>query len=62
MSIQTELNTITSSLNELSARITALVEAEGSNMATDTYGELVAAERTVGTLLRRLNRVTGRSV
>ena len=61
MSIQTELNTITSSLNELSARITALVEAEGSNMATDTYSELVAAERTVGTLMRRLNRVTGRN-
>ena len=62
MSIQTELNTITSSLNELSVRITALVEAQGSDMAPDTYSELVAAERTVGTLLRRLNRVAGRVV
>jgi len=62
MSTQTELNTITSSLNELSARITALVETHGSDLAPDTYSELVAAERTVGTLLRRLNRVAGRVV
>ena len=60
MSIQNELNTITSTLNELSHRITARVEAEGPMLAADTYPELVAAERTIGALLRRLNRVAGR--
>lgn len=60
MSMQNELNTITSTLNELATRITALVETEGDIMPPDTYTELVAAERTIGTLLRRLNRVVGR--
>ena len=60
MSIQNELNTITSTLNELSHRITTLVEGEGPMLEADTYTELVAAERTIGTLLRRLNRVAGR--
>lgn len=60
MTLPTELNTITSSITELSARITALVEAEGAAMTSEVYAELVAAERTVGTLLRRLNRVAGR--
>ncbi len=61
MSVQTELNTITSTLNEVTGRITALVETEGAAMPPDTYTELVAAERTIHTLLRRLNRVAGRS-
>jgi hypothetical protein len=60
MSMQTELNTITSTLNELSTRITTLVETEGAAMPPDTYTELIAAERTIGALLRRLNRVAGR--
>lgn len=60
MSTQTELSTITSTMNELSARITALVETEGDALAPDVYAELVEAERTVGTLLRRLTRVAGR--
>jgi hypothetical protein len=60
VTLQTELNTLTSSLAELSTRITTLVEAEGPAMSTDVYAELVAAERTVGTLLRRLNRVATR--
>jgi hypothetical protein len=60
MTMQTELNTITSTMTELSARITALVETEGSAMASEVYTELVAAERTVGALLRRLNRVASR--
>jgi hypothetical protein len=58
--MQNELNTITSSMNELSARITHLVETEGARMDGDVYSELVAAERTVGALLRRLNRVASR--
>ncbi len=61
MSTQTELNTITSTMTELSARISALVEADGDALAPDVYAELVAAERTVGALLRRLTRVAGRS-
>ena len=60
MSAATELNTITSSLSEISTRITALVETDGPVMEGDVYTELVAAERTIGTLLRRLNRVAGR--
>ncbi len=60
MTIHTELNTITSSLNELSARITVLVERDGATIPSDVYTELIAAERTIGTLLRRLNRVSGR--
>jgi hypothetical protein len=60
MTIHNELNTITSSMNELSARITVLVESDGATMPSDVYTELIAAERTIGTLLRRLNRVSGR--
>ncbi|NNN08497.1 MAG: hypothetical protein HKL85_04800 [Acidimicrobiaceae bacterium] len=56
MSTRTELNTITSSLSEISSRITALVESDGPQMDSDVYSELVAAERTIGALLRRLNR------
>ena len=60
MTIQTELNTLTSSLDEVATRITTLVENEGDAMSADVYTELVAAERTIGTLLRRLNRVATR--
>ena len=60
MSMQNELNTITSSMTDLSARITALVETEGSAMPPEIYIELVSAERTIGALLRKLNRVAGR--
>jgi hypothetical protein len=62
MSMQTELNTITSTMTDLSARITSLVESEGDAMAPDVYAELVAAERTVGALLRRLSRVAARAI
>jgi hypothetical protein len=58
MSVQTELNTITSTMTELAARITALVELGENQVATEVYAELVAAERTVGALLRRLQRVS----
>jgi hypothetical protein len=61
MSMQTELNTITSTMTELSARITALVESEGDALPPEVYAELVEAERTVGALLRRLTRVAGRN-
>jgi len=60
VTLQTELNTLTSSLDEIATRITALVEAEGSSMDADVYSELVGAERTVGTLRRRLQRVSRR--
>jgi hypothetical protein len=60
VSLQNELNTITSTMSELSVRITALVEHEGAAMESDVYSELVAAERTVGALLRRLSRVATR--
>ena len=60
MSTSTELNTITSTLSEISQRITTLVETEGPAMEGDVYTELVAAERASGTLLRRLQRVARR--
>lgn len=60
MSTQTELNTITSTLGELASRITALVESDGPQMDSDVYSELVAAERTIGALLRRLHRAARR--
>lgn len=60
MTLRTELSTITSSMDELAARITSLVEADGPSMPSDLYTELVAAERTVGALVRRLSRVSAR--
>jgi len=60
MTTQNELNTITSTMSELATRITVLVETEGQSMESEVYTELVAAERTVGALLRRLNRVASR--
>jgi hypothetical protein len=60
VTIQTELNTLTSSLDEVATRITKLVENDGATMSADVYTELVAAERTIGALLRRLNRVSTR--
>jgi hypothetical protein len=62
MTTQTELNTITSTMTELASRITALVEHEGPALPSDVFSELVAAERTIGALLRRLNRVAGRAL
>lgn len=61
MSVQSELNTITSTLTELSIRLTILVESDADEMSPEIYSELVAAERTVGTLLRRLSRVAARA-
>ncbi len=61
MTMQSELSTITSTMTEVSQRITALVETEGSAMAPEVYAELVAAERTMGNLVRRLNRLSARS-
>ncbi|HUX03327.1 MAG TPA: hypothetical protein VMV53_00255 [Acidimicrobiales bacterium] len=61
MSTRNELNTITSTMTELAERISALVETQGSSMPNEMYSELVAAERTVGALLRRLNRLASRT-
>lgn len=60
MSTQSELNTITSTLAEVAARLTTLVENDAARIDNEVYAELVAAERTIGTLLRRLNRATRR--
>ena len=60
VTMRNELHTITSTLDDLSKRITHLVETAGPDVAGDIYTELVAAERTVGTLMRRLNRVATR--
>ncbi len=58
MAVQRELTTLTTSLGELSARLTELVEREAAALPPAAYQELVAAERTIGTLLRRLARLS----
>ena len=57
---QLELATITSTMSDLSTRLTALVENEGGGLSTEVYRELVGAERTIGALVRRLNRLANR--
>ena len=57
---QMELATITSTMSDLATRLTALVESEGLALPTEVYSELVGAERTIGALLRRLNRLANR--
>lgn len=59
MSLHYEIDTITSSLSEISARISILVE-QGKELPGEIFVELVAAERTVGTLLRRLERLNNK--
>jgi plasmid maintenance system antidote protein VapI len=54
-----EIDTLTSSMTETSQRISALVEG-GKDLTGDVYVELVAIERTVGTLVRRLERLGSR--
>lgn len=56
VALRYEIDTITSSLAEISSRISVLVE-QGKELPGEVYVELVAAERTVGTLLRRLERL-----
>jgi len=56
-----ELRTITSTLEEISARITALVDVDDEAISSDLYNELVGAERTISALLRRLQRATRHS-
>jgi hypothetical protein len=46
-------------MTEMSQRISALVEG-GKDLTGDIYVELVAVERTVGTLVRRLERLGSR--
>ncbi len=60
MSTQTEINTIASTMAEVARRVTALVEHDGEDLAPDVYTELVAAERTIGALVRRLGRIAQR--
>ena len=57
---QLELATITSTMSDLSTRLTALVESEGGALSTEVYSELLGAERTIGALVRRLNRLANR--
>ncbi|MEI8147759.1 MAG: hypothetical protein WCG62_01615 [Actinomycetes bacterium] len=59
MTLHHEIDTLTSSMTEMSQRISALVEG-GKDLTGDVYVELVAVERTVGTLVRRLERLGSR--
>jgi hypothetical protein len=53
-----ELQTITTTLEDLAGRISIIVESTDDSVSGDAYQELVAAERSVGALLRRLQRLT----
>lgn len=59
MTLRYEIDTLTSSMTDISTRISALVE-DGKNLSGDVYVELVAVERSVGTLVRRLERLANR--
>lgn len=58
--VRTELETITSTLEELAKRLSTLVDAAERDVTSELYIELVGAERTVTSLLRRLTRATSR--
>lgn len=58
--MRTELETITSTLEELAKRLSTLVDAAERDVTSELYIELVGAERTVTSLLRRLTRATSR--
>jgi hypothetical protein len=58
VNVSGEVATIASSLQELHTRISALVDNAGDDLASDVFAELVAVERTLGTAIRRLGRVT----
>ncbi len=60
MNIRGELSTITSTLAECSTRLTSLVDETHDTSSGDLYSELVAAERTIGALLRRLQRAASK--
>jgi uncharacterized membrane-anchored protein len=60
MNIEAEINTVTSSLEELATRISKMVDGGDDTMSSDLYRELVAAERTINALLRRLSRASRR--
>jgi hypothetical protein len=58
--VRTELATITSTLEELAQRLSTLVDGAERDVTSELYVELVGAERTVTSLLRRLSRATSR--
>lgn len=57
--MRTELATISSTLDDVAKRLSALVVVTESE-AADLYVELVAAERSVNALRRRLSRSANR--
>jgi hypothetical protein len=59
MAIRGELTTICTSLEDISKRLTHLVD-QSATLPNDLYSELVAAERTIGALMRRLQRASNR--
>jgi hypothetical protein len=56
VNVRGELNTITSTLQEVATRITTIVDGNSTEIPSEVLNELVAAERSVGALLRRLTR------
>ena len=57
--MRTELATISSTLDDVAKRLSALVVVTEGD-AADLYVELVAAERSVNALQRRLSRTASR--
>jgi hypothetical protein len=55
-----ELQTLGASLEELLARVTALVEQSGPGTSRDEDLELVAIERGLASTLRRVQRLAAR--
>jgi hypothetical protein len=52
-----ELETLTAGLEDLLARVTAIVERDGPGTTHDDEFELVAVERGLASTLRRLRRL-----
>lgn len=57
MNVNSELSTLTTILDDIAARLTTLVELHGENLTTDSFQELVSAERSAINLRRRLSRL-----
>ncbi len=60
MSSAAEISSLSSSMEELHRRVTAMAEAALNEGDEDTAHELIAVERALGGALRRLQRYSSR--
>jgi hypothetical protein len=54
--LEHELSTLTTSLEDVAKRLSTIVETQDPDIPSDLYTDLVAAERSIHALLRRLRR------